>query len=533
MQKALIYCRVSSERQKNEGHGLESQEHRCKEYARQKGYEVEKVFGDSVSGGGDFMKRPAMREMLNYLDKKPHQQYVVIFDDLKRFARDTVFHWNLRSALKVRNATPKCLNYDFAEDPEGRFVETIFAAQNQLEREQNRRQVVQKMKARLEMGHWCFPSLPMGYKHLKLTSTSNSIPTPVEPMASIVKEALEGYASGRFPQQIDVQRFFKQNSLKGDRPIYLEQVKRILLQSFFYAGYVEYKDWEVEMRKGLHEGIISLATHERIQERLTGKTRTHVKKFLNPDFPLRKFVVCQVCHKPLTASWSTARNGEKRPYYRCNGKGCVFKNKSIHREKITKEFEAILSSIKPSEQVLNLTKEIIKDLWAKKQKEMKSERSKKITELGSMVEERNRLIDRITKTGDSSVIALYEDRLKEIAEREMVLKSSIKSEGDQPPNIGTAIEIVFDFLKNPLVQWQKGDIHRKKLVLNLVFEENLAYNKNSGFETATLSLPLRVFALPKAQNACLVDLIRKNWTQLHSWVFESSEAILGVRSGVV
>lgn len=45
------------------------------------------------------------------------------------------------------------------------------------------------------------------------------------------------------------------------------------------------------------------------------------------------------------------------------------------------------------------------------------------------------------------------------------------------PNIETAIDIVFDFLKNPLQQWQNGDIHRKKLVLKLVFEQSLAYNK--------------------------------------------------------
>ena len=31
--KALIYCRVSAPRQKKEGNGLESQEHRCCQYA--------------------------------------------------------------------------------------------------------------------------------------------------------------------------------------------------------------------------------------------------------------------------------------------------------------------------------------------------------------------------------------------------------------------------------------------------------------------------------------------------------------------
>src|SRR3989344_8306752 len=209
MQKAIIYCRVSSDRQANEGHGLDSQEHRCREYAERNNYEVEKVFPDTYTGGGDFLNRPAMRNLLGYVDSKPLENYVIIFDDLKRFARDTVFHWSLRTALKARNVTPKCLNYNFDDSPEGVFVETIFAAQNQLDREQNRRQVMQKMKARLEMGYYPFPSLPVGYQHSKITLTSNSNVVPKEPEASIVKETLEGYASGRFLEQVDVQKFLR------------------------------------------------------------------------------------------------------------------------------------------------------------------------------------------------------------------------------------------------------------------------------------------------------------------------------------
>ena len=48
--KALIYCRVSSERQKTEGHGLDSQEQRCRLYCEQKGYEVEGQFEAILHG---------------------------------------------------------------------------------------------------------------------------------------------------------------------------------------------------------------------------------------------------------------------------------------------------------------------------------------------------------------------------------------------------------------------------------------------------------------------------------------------------
>ena len=103
--RAIIYCRVSDKKQKHDGDGLHSQEHRCREYASARGYEVDAVFRDDVSGGGDFMKRPGMVALLSYLDaQRARKDYVVIFDDLKRFARDTEFHIQLRRAFQKRRA---------------------------------------------------------------------------------------------------------------------------------------------------------------------------------------------------------------------------------------------------------------------------------------------------------------------------------------------------------------------------------------------------------------------------------------------
>ncbi|MFA3920699.1 recombinase family protein [Ruegeria hyattellae] len=68
MTRALVYCRVSSTKQRLEGSGLESQEQRCRAYADDKGYVVEGVFPDDVSGGGDFMRRPGMVALLSFFD---------------------------------------------------------------------------------------------------------------------------------------------------------------------------------------------------------------------------------------------------------------------------------------------------------------------------------------------------------------------------------------------------------------------------------------------------------------------------------
>ncbi|MGI9508076.1 MAG: recombinase family protein, partial [Geminicoccaceae bacterium] len=60
--KAVIYARVSSAKQTTRGDGLSSQETRCREYARYKGYEVIKTFSDDMSGA--LTTRPSMQAML-------------------------------------------------------------------------------------------------------------------------------------------------------------------------------------------------------------------------------------------------------------------------------------------------------------------------------------------------------------------------------------------------------------------------------------------------------------------------------------
>ena len=176
------------------------------------GYRVEAVFPDDVSGGGDFMKRPGMVALLSYLDAQKSGQdadegYVVIFDDLKRFARDTEFHLKLRKAFQARDARVECLNFKFEDTPEGKFIETILAAQGALEREQNGRQVVQKMRARLQGGYWVFKA-PVGYRYDK-HPIHGKLLVRDEPMATQITEALEGYASGRFDSQAEVKRFLE------------------------------------------------------------------------------------------------------------------------------------------------------------------------------------------------------------------------------------------------------------------------------------------------------------------------------------
>ena len=306
--KSIIYCRVSSKKQVSDGSGLDSQEYRCRQYAAAKGYDVDEIFQDEVSGGGDFMQRPGLVSLLRFL-KSSKEDYVVIFDDLKRFARDTVFHIKLRQRLAEFGANVECLNFTFEETPEGKFVETVVAAQGELERHQNRRQTLQKMKSRLEQGYCVFPS-PVGYRYQKIEGQGKLL-VPDEPLASIVREALVGFATGRFQIQAEVNRFLESQpefprNAKG--VVRATQVTDIL-NRLTYAGYVEFLPWGVSLRKGRHEALVSFEIYRKIQERLKGQNlRAPARKNIDQDFPLRGSVLCEGCNSPLTASWSKGRH---------------------------------------------------------------------------------------------------------------------------------------------------------------------------------------------------------------------------------
>ena len=342
---AVIYCRVSSSKQTKVGDGLGSQETRCADYARMKGYNVISVFRDDITGKDS--KRPGMTDMLAFL-KKQRQMTVVIIDDISRLARGLSAHLDLRVTLARAGGRLESPSIEFGEDSDSILVEHLLASVSQHQRDKNAEQTRNRMRARTSNGYWCFAA-PMGYKYGKVAGHGNLL-VRNEPIAEIVQEALEGFASGRFETQVEVKRFLeKQPAYPKDLPngqIRNQRIKE-LLSRVVYAGYVEAPKWDISRRKGHHEPLISYETYERIQARLRNGAKAPARKDINGDFPLRGFVLCADCNTPLTACWSTSSTGAKHPYYLCPTKGCASYRKSIKRETLEGEFTDVLASLAP------------------------------------------------------------------------------------------------------------------------------------------------------------------------------------------
>jgi len=489
--EGLVYSRVSSVRQTTEGSGLESQEGRCMKELKNLNVPYVKTFPDSFSGGGDFMNRPAMRELLEYIDTHPHKRFVVIFDDLSRFARDVYFHIKLRAEFKKRDVILKCLNYNFDESEEGEFAELVFAGKAELDRKQNRRQVIQKQKSRLELGYWAFGS-KRGYKMTR-SSEHGTVSIPIESEASILKEALEGFASGTFLRKIDVCNFLVEKRFwKKQKPEkYIDKLVNIMKDPF-YAGFIEYSQWEVQRRIGKHKGIISSDTFELIQKRLKKEdTGQRIRIDTSADFPLRGLLVCADCGESLTGALSSGRS-KKYPYYFCQNKECCSCKKSIKKEDVEKQFETILKQSGMKEDISPFL-EVFERVWSEeidkyKKSENVSIQQKKVLE--GKIEE---LTDLMINSKTDLMKKTYENQIEKTAkEIEGINSNSIKGIDLSIP-YRTATEKAIGLLKNPYDIWVSLDVLEQHRIFYFLFDEKLPYSKTEGYRTAQIRYAIRTF----------------------------------------
>ena len=490
----LVYARVSSRKQKNEGHGLESQEQRCMEEMGKMKIPYERSFLDNYTGGGDFMRRPAMRELLEYIDNNPHKKFTIVFDDLKRFARDTEFHLKLRAALKARDVAPICLNYDFDDSPEGEYVETIQAAHNQLERKQNQRQVIQKQQARLRGGYNAFHA-PLGYKKVR-DPIHGTIDIPTE-KSKYIKEALEGYASRRFINKIDAVRFLQEKNVLSNKQNAIKGISTFtnLLNNIFYAGFIEYKPWEVEKRLGHHKAIIDESVYNTNQKRLKQKSSEFTRQDIREDFSLRGFVNCSCCGKKLTGAPSRSKTGKLHPYYKCANKSCELYGKSIKAEDIHNGFEDLLKQVKASENLIDLSVAIFEDCWESEINNKESLKSSYAEDIEKLKEKIEQLITLASNTEIETVRKQYEKQIEKYGIEIEELEAKINKSFDYTIPYRTSSKEVLGVLRNPYSVWKSYNVYQKQKFFSFIFEENLRYDKIEGYRTPNYSLPITIFEL--------------------------------------
>jgi site-specific DNA recombinase len=502
MNKAVIYCRVSDVQQVKNGNGLSSQETRCREFAKYRQYEVVQVFNEEGVSGG-LIDRPAIKRMLAFLRQHRSERIVVIIDDISRLARDLKAHIELRTAISDAGGVLQSPSIEFGEDSDSRLVENMLASVSQHHRQKNAEQVKNRMRARMMNGYWIM-KVPRGYK-MEKCSGHGKLMVRDEPVATIVQQGLEGYASDRFSSVVELQSFLEyQKEFPKDRrgKVHIQRVLDMLNQ-ILYTGYFEYAPWSISLMKGKHEPIISFETFKAIQDKLHGRAKAPARRDINQDFALRGFVLCESCGQPLRSCWSKGKY-DKYPYYLCHTRECAFYGKSIKRDRVEDDFAKLLKEIQPSQRVIELAENFIEEIKTKRfghQEEILDTLKKEKQLIERKVEQ---LVERVIAAESPTLITTYERQIKQLEEQRILTEEKIQKCGAVDDRLVKINRTSWEFLGNPHDYWVSSPIERKRLVLKATFARPLAYHRNEGYRTPALSLPFLVLKEFSSQKEVMV-----------------------------
>lgn len=446
--QAVIYCRVSSVKQTKEGDGLASQETRCREFARHRGYETAHVFKDDVSGSA--LTRPGMKAMIAYLKAKG--SHVVIIDDISRLARGLETHLALRLNIKNVGGILESPSIEFGDDSDSVLVENLLASVSQHQRQKNGEQTKNRMKARMMNGYWSFRA-PIGFKFVRVAGHGKLL-TRDEPIATVVQNAYEGFASGRFETLSEVMRYLEaQAEWPHERrdSLTVERVTELMTRPH-YAGYIHAPEWGIHMQPGKHEPIVSLDTYQAVQARMKGNAKVPQRTDINEDFPLRGFVVCADCGEAYTACWTKGRN-DRYPYYLCQTKGCASYGRSVRRDVMEGQFEALLHELRPTPELFAITVDMFRELWDARIASAETSAPHLRAEVVRIERQVEQLIDRIVASDVSSIASAFENRVRSLEVEKAQLAERIAQCGRPIADFDTAARTAIGFLENPYKLW--------------------------------------------------------------------------------
>ena len=502
--KAIIYARVSSRRQVEEGHGLDSQIKICEEYGDRLGLQIEEVFTDTITG--KTAKRDGLDGALQFLRRNKSKQPVILIDDIDRLAREVKGHWSVREDIEKAGGQLYSPRFKFGSDANSRYSENIHAASAQYFREKNLETVLERMRARILSGYWCLRA-PLGYEFRDVPGHGRLI-APIEDVQEPLAEILEGFACGRFETQSEVKRYiesrpeFARYCAKSGR-FKLDRVRDVLKQ-ILYSGHILYPRWNVTLRKAHHQALISLETHQKILDRLNGKPVAPIKQDRSEDFPLRGCVQCSECGHHLTSNWSKGKN-KWYPYYFCCYRKCSKFKKSIRRDELDGSFETLLAELEPHEELFSVVRAMLEDIWNDRSAVEQSRKKQLAKKLRTLEDEVEQLVDRIIQSNNDRVVAAYEDKLERLQMEQVATKEKLDNLTVEEGSFEDLFEHSMEFLSSPCKIWKNGDYVWQRTVLRLAFSEKLTYCSKEGLQTPKFSFPFRVLSDAKNRKGDLVE----------------------------
>lgn len=498
-QKAILYVRVSTKEQVEDGNSLATQERLCRDYAIRNELVVisEGVFieqGESAKT----VDRTELQKLLKFAMLHREEVGSLIVYKIDRLSREVRDYADLKAYFDSLGIKILSTSESFDNTPFGRWIEHGLANNAQFENETRAERCKGGMIESVRNGRWVWKA-PLGFINTRVDGKKNIKPDDQNNTQTLLREAWELVDSG-----YTIESAHKMLKAKG---LANAKGKPISLRSFYnlfrnpiYKAVIEAFGLTIASQSILP--IIDSELFDRVLDKLTGRQTVPSKyQKTNPLYPLRGILYCAKGHR-MTAS-SPRGNGGRYPKYhcsRCRGIG------TSHDKKLVEErFVELLNEVAYHPTMTEALVVAIEENWLLEQRGNASEIAKQRRRLIALDEDDIAI-------GLKNRSGVYQDDFtKKLLATNNLERTQIKLELGRQTYPEQEVEKVIEFgassLQHISTIWSDlDDLHVKQRFQKWLFPVGLQWNgENFGtIENIELNLSLSLKKQLLSKNCTLV-----------------------------
>src|SRR3989344_1512534 len=459
MSKAVIYSRVSTEEQANEGKSIEVQIDLCRKWAKENKYSVVGVYPEPGRSATTLKGRVGLQEAIAQCQDEKIDALLVM--DTDRLARNPADHFFIKKALAKGGTRLVAVNQPMINDSaEEILIEAVLAGMNAFQSEITGRKVKKSLEKKCQEGWW--PGwAPLGYININKGSDDKPIRiVEIDPeRGPLITEFFRLYSTGNYSIDALVDILFNMGlrSRQGKR-VYRSILYNVL-KNVFYIGMLKFNG---QIYKGNHQPLTTPEIFENCQKtsQLHNKNACRRRKY---RWLLNGFVYCGSCNTRLYTSWN---HKKKKGYYHGSVRnGCNhYIGLDELEEKVANQLKKIQFSESFSQRVIDKAKELVKRSREARDEEIQALRNK----VKALDVKRNTLEDNLLdQTIDKET---FKRKHNELELQIQNLENDIATIENQS---GFDVDVISDILsltQNVYETYKRANFEAKKHYLSIFFE---------------------------------------------------------------
>ena len=302
MKTAAIYARYSCDAQTEQS--IEGQLHVCKEYAERNGIVILDTYIDrAMTGTND--NRPDFQRMIK--DSAEKRWNFILVYKLDRFSRNKFESVINRKKLSDNGVKVLSAMENIPDTPEGIILESLLEGMNQYFSAELSQKVKRGMRETRLKGYYQGGGLPYGYR------VEDRKIVVDEEQAENVRYMFEQFAKGVYVREI-IEALTARGVTYHGKPFAKNTVYNIL-KNEKYCGVYYHGEERID---NMYPQIVPDEIFERVRN--ITESNKHGKRSVEVTYLLRHKLICGYCGQSVIAENGTARNGERRYYYKCRGR---------------------------------------------------------------------------------------------------------------------------------------------------------------------------------------------------------------------